>query len=62
LLRLNEAFRLPLTLFYLEQHSYQAIAEILQIPIGTVMSRIARGKKMLRDELLIEGRQKIVKL
>jgi len=48
----EEAFRAPLTLFYLEHFSYQEIAEMLEIPIGTVMSRLSRGKAQLRRQLL----------
>lgn len=46
-----ELYRAPLSLFYLQDHSYQEIAEILGIPIGTVMSRLARGKAELRSQL-----------
>ena len=48
---LPEHFRLPVLLADLEGFSYKEIAEILDIPIGTVMSRLHRGRKQLQRTL-----------
>lgn len=52
---LPEAFRSPLILYYLEDFSYRDIAEQMELPLGTVMSRLARAKAFLRSRLLSEA-------
>lgn len=49
-------YRSPLTLFYLEERSYEEISDILKIPVGTVGTRINRGKKMMK---VIIGKKEI---
>jgi RNA polymerase sigma-70 factor, ECF subfamily len=46
--QLDELYRAPVALFYLEDCSYQGIADILEVPIGTVKSRISRGLAQLK--------------
>jgi RNA polymerase sigma-70 factor (ECF subfamily) len=48
---LPEHFRMPVLLADVEGFSYKEIAEILDIPIGTVMSRLHRGRKALQKKL-----------
>ena len=47
--RVDEVYRAPLALFYLDDTPYKDIAEILDIPLGTVKSRIARGIGQLQS-------------
>ena len=51
---LPEEFRFPLVLYYFHELSYQEIATQLDIPLGTVMSRLSRGKQHLRRRLIAE--------
>ncbi len=48
---LPEEFRTPLILYYFEEFTYREIAEQMETPIGTIMSRLARGKSYLRRRL-----------
>lgn len=48
LARVDEIYRASVALFYLEDYSYKEIAAIIEAPIGTVKSRIARGIAQLR--------------
>jgi RNA polymerase sigma-70 factor (ECF subfamily) len=54
LAKVDEIFRAAIALYYLEDCSYKEIAAILDVPIGTVKSRIARGLVQLR-EILVTG-------
>ncbi|RXZ33371.1 sigma-70 family RNA polymerase sigma factor [Oxalobacteraceae bacterium CAVE-383] len=55
--KLPRAYREVVVLKDIENMSYKEIAEVVEIPIGTVMSRLARGRKLLGDYLqpCIEG-------
>jgi RNA polymerase sigma-70 factor, ECF subfamily len=55
---LPEQFRLAVLLGDVEGFSYKEIAEILEIPIGTVMSRLHRGRRALQKRLYEFGRQR----
>ena len=50
--KLPVEFRLPVVLRDLEEWSYEEIAASLELPIGTVKSRIARGRGQLRAILV----------
>jgi RNA polymerase sigma-70 factor (ECF subfamily) len=52
---LPEVYRTPIILFYFEDFGYREIAEQMDLPIGTVMSRLARAKAHLRARLVPGG-------
>jgi RNA polymerase sigma-70 factor (ECF subfamily) len=54
---LPEQFRMAVLLADVEGFSYKEIAEIMDVPIGTVMSRLHRGRKALQKELWEFGRE-----
>lgn len=55
LLKLDEDFRAAVVLKDVEGMDYHAISEVLEIPLGTVKSRIFRGRLLLRQMLTGEG-------
>jgi RNA polymerase sigma-70 factor (ECF subfamily) len=54
---LPEDFRLVVVLSFLEGFSYQEIADIMDLQLGTVKSRLHRGRKLLQKELLDYARR-----
>jgi RNA polymerase sigma-70 factor (ECF subfamily) len=48
---LPEEYRLVATLYFMEDFRYQDIAEVLDIPVGTVRSRLHRARRMLQKRL-----------
>jgi RNA polymerase sigma-70 factor (ECF subfamily) len=52
---LPDEFRLVLVMFYFEECSYKEISEKLEIPLGTVMSRLSRAKQRLRTRLQLHA-------
>lgn len=55
LLKLPHDYKMVILLADLEGFAYREIADILEIPVGTVMSRLYRGRKMLERALLSFG-------
>ncbi len=52
-------FRIVLIMFYFEERSYREMAELLDAPLGTVMSRLSRGKRHLRAKLTANSNQRL---
>ena len=50
--QLPEKYKVVLILYYMEESTYQDIADMLKVPIGTVMSRLSRGKQFMKKALL----------
>jgi RNA polymerase sigma-70 factor (ECF subfamily) len=51
LLELEERYRVPLALYYFQNHSYAEISKLLDVPVGTIMSRLSRAKDLMRKSL-----------
>ncbi len=52
---LPKHYSLPITLFYFEELSIQQIAEVLNLKVGTVKSRLARGRQLLSNRMKEDG-------
>ena len=57
LAKVEEIYQAPVALFYLQDYSYKEIAEILDVPLGTVKSRLTRGLGKLHQLLTDTGNQ-----
>ncbi len=57
--RLPECFRVPIVLCDLQNLTYEEVAHTLECPVGTIKSRLARGRKRLRDRLFRRGFQSV---
>lgn len=55
--KLSMKYKAPLSLFFLEDRSYEEISDILKLPTGTVGTRINRGKKLLKKIVSQEGHE-----
>ena len=53
--KLPEAFRTVVVLREMEGFSYEEIGEVLEVPAGTVKSRLTRGRAALKEILVAEG-------
>jgi RNA polymerase sigma-70 factor (ECF subfamily) len=58
--QIDPLYQAAVALFYLEDYAYREIADILDVPIGTVKSRISRGIRQLHQRLSdsVRGRSK----
>ena len=52
--KVDEIYQAAVALFYLEDYAYKEISEILDVPLGTVKSRIARGIAQLQQLLAVD--------
>ncbi|MBX9788626.1 MAG: RNA polymerase sigma factor [Pirellulales bacterium] len=59
---LPDDFKVVLLAYYFEERSYREIAEELEVPLGTVMSRLSRAKRQLRGKLLARESQRSASL
>ena len=51
LLRLPERYRIPLVVVYMDGYLARELAEMLEVPVGTVLSRLHRGRKLFERQM-----------
>ena len=51
---LKDKIRLPMVLYYLEGYSIQDVAGMMRLPVGTIKSRLSRGREMMRKDKAFE--------
>jgi RNA polymerase sigma-70 factor (ECF subfamily) len=59
--RLDERHRVPLVLLYFQELSYREIAQALKLPLGTVMSRLSRARRLVHESLTRPAELTVVK-
>lgn len=53
--KLDEKYKMIVVMFYYQHLSYKQIAEVLNLPVRTIETRLYRAKKILKDKLAAEG-------
>lgn len=56
---LPEKYKTPVTLFYVQEMSYDEIAEVLKLPVGTVKTNLFRGRSLLRESVLLKLKDEV---
>jgi RNA polymerase sigma-70 factor (ECF subfamily) len=51
LMRLPESYRIPLVVVYMDGYLARELAEMLQVPLGTVLARLHRGRKLFETQM-----------
>ena len=59
---LPEKYKTPVTLFYVQEMSYEQIGEVLNVPLGTVKTDLFRGRNLLREYVLARLKKEEVKV
>lgn len=56
---LPEKYKTPVTLFYVQEMSYEQIAEVLNQPVGTVKTNLFRGRNILKESVLLKMKDEV---